>query len=60
MNVNINGTGVALVTPMKSDLSIDFSALKKLVNHCIDGGANFLVVLSTTGESVYTLLEEKN
>ena len=59
MNVNINGTGVALVTPMKSDLSIDFSALKKLVNHCIDGGANFLVVLGTTGESVTLSLEEK-
>ena len=59
MNVNINGTGVALVTPMKSDLSIDFSALKKLVNFCIDGGANFLVVLGTTGESVTLSIEEK-
>jgi 4-hydroxy-tetrahydrodipicolinate synthase len=45
------GTGVALVTPFKADYSIDFDALEKLVNHCIEGGVNYLVVMGTTGES---------
>ena len=56
----ITGTGVALVTPFKSDLSIDFEALTSLVNHCVDGNVDFLVVMGTTGESVTLSLEEKN
>ena len=48
----ISGTGVALVTPFKSDLSIDFEALTSLVNRCVDGNIDFLVVMGTTGESV--------
>ena len=59
MNNKISGTGAALVTPMKSDLTIDFNALNNLVNHCIDGGVDFLVVLGTTGESVTLSIEEK-
>ncbi len=44
------GTGVALVTPFKTDFSIDFSALEKLVDFVIENGVNYLVVLGTTGE----------
>lgn len=50
------GTGVALVTPFKSDKKIDFEGLNSLVEHVIEGGVNYLVVLGTTGESV-TLTE---
>ncbi len=50
------GTGVALITPFKSDLSIDTMALTNIVNHCIDGGVNYLVVLGTTAETA-TLTE---
>ena len=50
------GTGVALVTPFKSDLSVDTMALTNIVNHCIDGGVNYLVVLGTTAETA-TLTE---
>ena len=57
---NISGIGVALVTPFKSDLTIDFQALTSLVNHCIDGNIDFLVVMGTTGESVTLSLKEKN
>lgn len=53
------GTGVALVTPFKKDLSIDFEALTKLVNHSIDGGINYLVVLGTTAESATLTPDEK-
>ena len=53
------GTGVALVTPFKEDLSVDFIALKKLVNHNIDNGTNYLVINGTTGESGTITDEEK-
>jgi len=45
------GTGVALVTPFKQDFSIDTEALIKIVNFCIDGGVEYLVLLGTTAEN---------
>lgn len=56
---NIKGNGVALVTPFKEDKTIDFEALGNIVNHVIDGGVDFLVVLGTTGETPLLSLEEK-
>lgn len=53
------GTGVALVTPFKKDLSVDVAALEKLVNYQIDHGVNYLVVLGTTAESVTLAKSEK-
>ncbi|MCH7400487.1 4-hydroxy-tetrahydrodipicolinate synthase [Belliella kenyensis] len=57
--LNLKGTGVALVTPMNSDYSIDYPGLKNLVNHVIEGGADYLVVLGTTGESATLSKDEK-
>ncbi|MCB9257609.1 MAG: 4-hydroxy-tetrahydrodipicolinate synthase [Chitinophagales bacterium] len=53
------GTGVALVTPFDSKKKIDFKSLAKVIDHCIDGGVNYLVSLGTTGETVVLSLEEK-
>jgi 4-hydroxy-tetrahydrodipicolinate synthase len=53
------GTGVALVTPFKKDFSVDTEALKRIVNHVIDGGVEYLVVLGTTAESATLSNEEK-
>lgn len=53
------GTGVALVTPFKKDFSLDTEALKKIVNHVIDGGVEYLVVLGTTGEPATLTQDEK-
>ncbi len=53
------GTGVAIVTPFKNDSSIDFSALGRIVNHVINGGVNYIVVLGTTGESATLTADEK-
>ncbi len=53
------GTGVAIVTPFKKNGAIDFDALTAIVNHIIEGGCEYLVVLGTTGESVTLSLEEK-
>ncbi len=53
------GTGVALITPFKEDLSVDYIALKKLVRYNIDNGINYLVINGTTGESATITKEEK-
>lgn len=45
------GTGVALVTPFKSDLSVDYVGLVKLVEFNIANGIDYLVISGTTGES---------
>lgn len=57
--IQFNGTGVALVTPFREDKSVDFPALKKLVEHVTKGGVNFLVVMGTTAEAVTLTAEEK-
>ena len=54
------GTGVALITPFKSDLSVDVEALSNLVKNQIGNGINYLVVLGTTGESATLSKSEKD
>jgi 4-hydroxy-tetrahydrodipicolinate synthase len=54
------GTGVALITPFKEDLSVDFEALVKLVNFNIENGTNYLVINGTTAESATISKEEKH
>ena len=58
-NNPFKGTGIALITPFKTDQSVDFEALTKIVNHVIDNGADFLVVLGTTSEAPTLSAEEK-
>lgn len=53
------GMGVALVTPFKEDLTVDFEALEKLVNFNIENGTNYLVINGTTGESATITKDEK-
>lgn len=60
MTSQFSGTGVALITPFRSDLQIDFKALERLVNHVIVGGVDYLVVLGTTAESATLSREEKH
>ena len=43
------GVGVALITPM-SDSGIDYGETEKLLEHTINGGADALFALGTTGE----------
>ena len=56
---NLRGMGVALITPFKKDLSVDTKALTRLVQHNMDNGTDYLVVLGTTGESATLNKEEK-
>ena len=53
------GTGVAIVTPFKKSGAIDFEAFEGIVNHIIQGGIDFIVVLGTTGESSTVSKPEK-
>lgn len=59
MREKLRGLGVAMVTPFRKDGSVDFAGLKKLTAHLIEGGADYLVVQGTTGESVTLTKEEK-
>ena len=56
----LKGTGVALATPFKSDLSVDFDGLAKLVEYNINGGIDYLVVMGTTAENATLTAEEKD
>lgn len=55
---NLFGTGVALVTPFTESLEVDFKALKRLLTHTAKG-ADYFVVMGTTGESATCTAEEK-
>ncbi|WP_439883191.1 4-hydroxy-tetrahydrodipicolinate synthase [Pontibacter sp. MBLB2868] len=59
INEKLRGTGVALVTPFASDLSVDYKAFEKLLAFVLDGGVNYLVINGTTAESVTTTSAEK-
>lgn len=58
-HMNILGMGVALVTPFDKNKDIDYPALERVVNHIVDNGADFLVVLGTTGETPTLSADEK-
>jgi len=45
------GCGTALVTPFRSDLSLDEETLRRLIRRQIDAGVHFLAPCGTTGES---------
>lgn len=53
------GAGVALITPFKEDLSIDFNALEALVEEQITSGTDYLVALGTTAETPTLTAEEQ-
>ncbi|THD68053.1 4-hydroxy-tetrahydrodipicolinate synthase [Robertkochia marina] len=53
------GTGVALITPFREDLSVDTRSLERLVEYVIAGGVDYLVVLGTTAEAATLNSEEK-
>lgn len=47
----LHGTGVALITPFKKNLEVDYDALEKLIDNVIENGVEYLVTLGTTGET---------
>ena len=55
----LKGTGVALVTPFKEDLSLDLEGLSNVIENCIAGGVDYLVVMGTTAENATLTEDEK-
>ena len=53
------GCGTALVTPFRSDFSLDEGALRQLVRRQVVAGVHFLVPCGTTGESPTLTNEER-
>lgn len=47
---DIQGTGVALVTPFHKQGNVDFTSYEKLIEHVINGGVDYLVCMGTTSE----------
>ncbi|GEM54649.1 4-hydroxy-tetrahydrodipicolinate synthase [Flavobacterium branchiophilum NBRC 15030 = ATCC 35035] len=54
------GTGVALVTPFKSDFSVDTETLVRIVEYQIANGIDYLVILGTTAENATLNETEKD
>lgn len=45
------GAGVAIVTPMNEDLSINFNKLGEMIDEQIENGTDAIIICGTTGES---------
>lgn len=54
----LQGSFVALVTPMLADGSPDFNALEELIDWQIESGTNGIVAVGTTGESATVRVKE--
>ena len=52
------GAGVAIVTPMKENLDVDFGKLEEIINFQIDNGTDAIIIAGTTGESATLTMEE--
>lgn len=54
------GAGVALVTPMNSDSSVNYDELEKLIEFQIENGTDAIISCGTTGESATLSSQERN
>ena len=59
LRTQLQGTGVAIITPFKSGMQVDFDALGKVIDFIIENGIEYIVTLGTTGETPTLDTEEK-
>ncbi len=59
LRTQLRGTGVALVTPFKSNYEIDYDALSRVIDFVITDGVDYVVTLGTTGETPTLSKKEK-
>ncbi|MBQ3600907.1 MAG: 4-hydroxy-tetrahydrodipicolinate synthase [Lachnospiraceae bacterium] len=52
------GAGVAIVTPMKEDFSVNYEKLEEIVNYQIENGTDAIIICGTTGEAATLSHEE--
>ncbi|WP_313368021.1 4-hydroxy-tetrahydrodipicolinate synthase [Sphingobacterium mizutaii] len=55
----LQGAGVALVTPFHADGTVDYESLGNLIDFQIEGGIDYLVSLGTTGETATLTQDER-
>ncbi len=55
----LSGTGVAIITPFKKNMEVDYPALEQVINFIIENGVNYIVTLGTTGETPVLSKKEK-
>ncbi|MCT1524283.1 4-hydroxy-tetrahydrodipicolinate synthase [Sphingobacterium hotanense] len=55
----LQGAGVAIVTPFNADGSVDYETLGRLIDYQIHGGIDYIVSLGTTGETATLSKEER-
>lgn len=60
MSAEFTGLAVALATPFTEAGDLDSEGLRRLVRHVIDGGADVLVPLGSTGEAATVAAEERD
>ncbi len=56
--MKLEGSLVALITPMDSNGAVDYDALSRLLNFHIDAGTDAIVAVGTTGESATLNVDE--
>lgn len=59
MRYNAGEVITAMITPFNEDLSVDYQALEKLINHLIETGTDAILVAGTTGETPTLSHEEE-
>lgn len=52
------GAGVAIVTPMKENLEVDYEKLEELIDFQVNEGTDCIVIAGTTGEGSTLSMEE--
>ena len=53
------GSGVAIITPMNTDGSVNYESFKKIIEYQINGGTDAIIACGTTGEAA-TLSEKEH
>ena len=59
LRTQLQGTGVAIITPFKPSMEVDFDALGKVIDFIIENKTEYIVTLGTTGETPTLDTEEK-
>ncbi|MCR5640067.1 MAG: 4-hydroxy-tetrahydrodipicolinate synthase [Lachnospiraceae bacterium] len=52
------GAGVAIVTPMKENMDVNYEKLEELINFHVDNHTDAIIIAGTTGESSTLTMEE--
>ena len=53
------GAGVAIVTPMKENLDVNYEKLEEIINYQITNGTDCIVIAGTTGEGKEVTVEQR-